>query len=405
MGCVPVKNEKPHPSPTPIISNQSSKSQSNSIHIENPIISQPIQPPIQNIPTEIKKEETKVIEQKVYIQRDIISHTEPISNHEELKIPEHENSRKRSIISVVSNISEMQPSQPVSQHNNIEVIIQQPEQKSNSQSNSNSFNTAQESALPNSQQHNPPITEAIINSSNRSRVPATVEVPDSRRTRSVLQESVAEPGEAEGIHTMSLSQGYHQNSESSSSHYPEENKNSDYAINESSSGTSQPDHVNEEEKSEGTHHENSHSSHPYEENEDEKSEGSHHESNHSIENAEDSIEMIMRNHRAMFEELNQMIIDRQAENGHRRGGIFILSNSPSNSASEDSKSSVSESKENGENPASPDEFKCKICYTNFVQIILLPCGHTLCKQCAHKIHRQCPYDRSDVLEKKKMFIN
>ena len=44
------------------------------------------------------------------------------------------------------------------------------------------------------------------------------------------------------------------------------------------------------------------------------------------------------------------------------------------------------------------EIKCKICYTNFdtekYEPMVIPCGHTLCKNCLdHMPKAECPYDR------------
>ena len=49
-----------------------------------------------------------------------------------------------------------------------------------------------------------------------------------------------------------------------------------------------------------------------------------------------------------------------------------------------------------------ERFRCKICYTNFVEVVILPCGHALCSYCAGRVDK-CPYDRSDIIEQKMFF--
>ena len=52
-----------------------------------------------------------------------------------------------------------------------------------------------------------------------------------------------------------------------------------------------------------------------------------------------------------------------------------------------------------------ENFKCKICLTNYIEVVLLPCGHVCCYECSQRLDirkPKCPFDREDVIEMKKM---
>jgi hypothetical protein len=54
-----------------------------------------------------------------------------------------------------------------------------------------------------------------------------------------------------------------------------------------------------------------------------------------------------------------------------------------------------------------DEIKlnmCIICFDNTISHALVPCGHTLCKECCDKIQEDCPSCRTQMTEVLKIFI-
>ena len=51
-----------------------------------------------------------------------------------------------------------------------------------------------------------------------------------------------------------------------------------------------------------------------------------------------------------------------------------------------------------------DHFRCKICFTNYVEIVLLPCGHAMCEDCAEKVNK-CPFDRFEIVERKAFYCD
>jgi len=70
----------------------------------------------------------------------------------------------------------------------------------------------------------------------------------------------------------------------------------------------------------------------------------------------------------------------------------------SNQPGESSKSEKSE-KTNGNNP---EDLICNICQENRINVIILDCGHALCKDCSIRImtkgNKNCPYCRKDIIK-------
>lgn len=54
---------------------------------------------------------------------------------------------------------------------------------------------------------------------------------------------------------------------------------------------------------------------------------------------------------------------------------------------------------------SVNSYKCSICLTNFIEQVLIPCGHAFCEQCVGQLrNNKCHYCRGSVQKKVKLFL-
>jgi len=49
-------------------------------------------------------------------------------------------------------------------------------------------------------------------------------------------------------------------------------------------------------------------------------------------------------------------------------------------------------------------FKCKICFSNDVGQVLVPCGHTLCEGCQRQSQGKCPFCRAPTTKSIRFFL-
>ena len=49
-------------------------------------------------------------------------------------------------------------------------------------------------------------------------------------------------------------------------------------------------------------------------------------------------------------------------------------------------------------------FKCPVCFTLDVSLVLVPCGHTLCEGCQAQARGRCPFCRTPTASAVKFFL-
>lgn len=56
-----------------------------------------------------------------------------------------------------------------------------------------------------------------------------------------------------------------------------------------------------------------------------------------------------------------------------------------------------------EEPPPADTVNCRVCFENLPTIVLLSCGHVLCKYCSKRVVK-CPFCRKIIVQRKNLFF-
>ena len=102
---------------------------------------------------------------------------------------------------------------------------------------------------------------------------------------------------------------------------------------------------------------------------------------------------VMENLTIKFEEHKKLILQSDIKNQAKRQELFqdlvlVLTNKEEKSLSTDNESN-----------------ECKICMEKQKNVVLVPCGHTMCDGCAQKFQKgQCPTCRTRVSSTQKFFL-
>jgi len=79
--------------------------------------------------------------------------------------------------------------------------------------------------------------------------------------------------------------------------------------------------------------------------------------------------------------------------------IRMLINSRGNSP-------IKESSNKSASKSTREGILCKICFTNNINVVLIPCGHSLCNNCVDRLSasKQCPFCRASYISKNNLYV-